>query len=163
MWPSLGMNLRLGSLPKMALATVALIAVEQIVTMLVAWGASVIGLDSSSLEGVFEDGVFGDPVARATVFITAVVLAPLFEEIFFRGLLFPSLRHRFGLGAAAVLSSFLFAVLHPYSLPGLAAIFLGALASCYAYEKTRSLWPSILAHAANNLMAYLGMIYLYGA
>jgi len=82
----------------------------------------------------------------------AVVLAPMIEEVLFRGLLYRWLRQRLPVGAAALLSALLHAGLHfdPAAIPRFTVTFvLFAL----LYEKTRSLWCPILAHGGHNLVA----------
>ncbi len=77
----------------------------------------------------------------------AIILAPLAEEIFFRGFLLKKL----GLWASAII----FAVLHfAYgSIVEIAAAFAIALLLSYLFVKTKSLWPSIIAHSLFNLLA----------
>ncbi|MBY0227794.1 MAG: CPBP family intramembrane metalloprotease [Gemmataceae bacterium] len=93
----------------------------------------------------------------AQVFIVAAILAPLVEEIFFRGALYTHL-HRLGAGWHRVLrflfatfaSSVLFAAIHPQGLlaiPPLAAL---ATAFCLARELRGSLLPAMIAHGINN-------------
>lgn len=97
-----------------------------------------------------------------TVFFT-VLFAPIFEELFFRGLLFARLfRANFAV-AAYLLSSLLFALMHEPSptngiLDWLLKLTLyGLMGAAFASvcRKTGKLWPAILAHASNNL---LGMV-----
>ncbi len=155
------LGLGVASWRKLVYSTVALTAVEQIIAMGIMVLATVIGFSLSSLESVLEDGVVGGRFDLVMIFIGAVILAPLLEEIMFRGILFPSLRARMGLWPAAILSSFVFGAIHLYSPPATVAITLGGIASCVAYERTRSLWPCILAHAANNGLAMASMMILY--
>lgn len=53
-----------------------------------------------------------DPIALGLLALTAVVLAPLFEETIFRGALLPVLAVRFGPLAGVLLSGLLFAMAH---------------------------------------------------
>jgi membrane protease YdiL (CAAX protease family) len=92
-----------------------------------------------------------------TIFDT-VILTPVFEEIVFRGLLFATLRRRFGMGNAAVLSAAIFGIAHGYGVLGFAAVFWSGLLWAWSYERTGSLLPSMAAHAADNLMASLSVI-----
>jgi membrane protease YdiL (CAAX protease family) len=80
-----------------------------------------------------------------------VVLAPVIEELLFRGTLFRSCRVRFGPGKAALLSSVIFAALHPDSL----SVFVSALTYVLAYTRTRSLWAPLLLHGLNNGVWFL--------
>jgi membrane protease YdiL (CAAX protease family) len=93
--------------------------------------------------------------------IEAVIWAPLFEEIAFRGVLYPILRTRLTPLPAAALSALVFAGAHTYSPGALVAIFLGAVASALVYERTRSLWPSMIAHAFNNMTAVAATVLIY--
>ena len=53
-----------------------------------------------------------DPIALAMSFLMIVVLAPLVEELFFRGWLFGALRGRLAAGATILITTFLFAIVH---------------------------------------------------
>ncbi len=87
--------------------------------------------------------------------LIGVVLAPLGEEIFFRGLLFTRLRDRFGLYIALALSSLLFAVVH-FDLARLMPLAVGGFGLAWIYQKTRSLYPAVVAHGVwNGLMIFL--------
>jgi uncharacterized protein len=90
-----------------------------------------------------------------------VVLAPLFEELAFRGLLFGTLRRKFAWSTSAVLSAAVFALAHGYGVLGFVSVFWSGLLWAWIYEKTGSLLPSILAHAANNLFVCLSILYLF--
>jgi membrane protease YdiL (CAAX protease family) len=84
-----------------------------------------------------------------------VILAPLFEEIIFRGLLFPTLHARFGSLPAIGGSALLFALAHGYGLVAFLAVFWSGLLWGWAYSRTGSLLPGMAAHAVNNgLVAY---------
>ncbi|MEM1598129.1 MAG: type II CAAX endopeptidase family protein [Pyrobaculum sp.] len=91
------------------------------------------------------------PVGEPTVAIQALALAPLVEEVMFRGLLFEEARQRLGTAAAYLISSLLFALLHS---PGLGAvpIFIIALSLAYAYHK-HGLPASVAIHFFQNAIA----------
>ena len=92
-----------------------------------------------------------DSAARRGIgLLVAVVLAPLCEEIVFRGFLFGALRTKTPTLAAAVVSSALFATVHWYSLVGWCMVFLMGLLFCWLFHRTNSLWPAILAHGLYN-------------
>ena len=97
-------------------------------------------------------------LARASSFwsaagylVSAAVLAPIFEEICFRGVLMPALASALRSPAwGIVVSSLVFAAVHPTGVPawpGLAVIV--ATSGVLAYQ-TRSLIPSIVMHAVHN-------------
>ncbi len=90
-----------------------------------------------------------------------VILAPFFEEVVFRGLLFAALRRRFGFAASAGLSAAIFALGHGYGAVGSLSVFWSGLLWAWAYEKTKSLLPAMGAHAAGNLMVALEVLGLF--
>ncbi len=77
------------------------------------------------------------------------ILAPIAEEIAFRGLFFGWLRQRLGFGAAAIVSASFFAVLHGVVLliPALMAV---GLALAWIAERSGSIWPAIVTHGVFN-------------
>ena len=88
----------------------------------------------------------------AGLLIVAVVWGPVGEEVFFRGFVLPGLIGRFGVPAAVVVSSGLFALFHLD--PGmLVPTFLLGAALAWIYLKTGSIWPSIMAHGMQNALA----------
>lgn len=89
----------------------------------------------------------------AVLAISTIVLAPIAEELFFRGMLHQSLRKRWRFLPAAVLSSALFGAAHldPLVIP---SIFALALVLTTMYERERSLWVPIVAHAAFNVVGF---------
>lgn len=82
--------------------------------------------------------------------VTSTTLAPISEEIVFRGWLFNALRRRLQLWLAILLSSLAFAAIHP-SLSFFTTFLFGSCAAIL-YYKTNNLWVSILVHALNNLL-----------
>lgn len=77
------------------------------------------------------------------------VLAPICEEIIFRGFLYSSLRHRIGMLPALLISSIIFAGIHFDKGGALMLLALGPVL-VMALERTRSLWPSMIAHGLWN-------------
>lgn len=86
-----------------------------------------------------------------------VVMAPISEELCFRGMLYGGLREKLPRVAAALLGGLVFGGLH--AITGISAvpplIFFGFLLSLL-YEKTGSVVPGILLHMLNNSVALLG-------
>jgi len=117
-------------------------------------------LSSHWADGLQENLIWGSwgLVARET--IGSAVWAPLGEELAFRGILYPALRKRFSVTPAAAISAAVFAVAHGYGMLGFAAVFWSGMLWAVAYERTGSLWPSIIAHAAGNLGATIGVVAL---
>jgi uncharacterized protein len=88
----------------------------------------------------------------ALVFVVAAVIAPIVEELLFRGLLYQWLRARLGIAVAVVLSAAIFSVVHviPLLFP---ALFLIGIVLALAFEYGRSLWVSIALHFFQNAFA----------
>lgn len=88
-------------------------------------------------------------------FLLICVLAPLVEEIIFRGFVYSGLRGQLSFPLAVVLSAAMFAAAHlnmaPASMVAVAGI---GVVLAYLYEHTRSLWPSILFHALHNILSF---------
>lgn len=91
-------------------------------------------------------------VELALVVAALGLFAPLCEEVAFRGFLQPVLRARSGDVWGVLSAAVLFAVLHLDPIGMAARIELGVLFGVLALW-TRSLWPAVAAHAANNLIA----------
>lgn len=92
------------------------------------------------------------------IFVQGVVLAPIVEEFVFRGVLFQTLWQRTGrVWLSAFVSGFLFAVIHPQFLAGLIPLTAIGTVLALLFAYTRSLVPSILLHAVNNLVAMLAL------
>ena len=85
--------------------------------------------------------------------IFAVTLAPLMEELFFRGFLYPVLARRLGVGSGIFLTSAAFAVLHGAQLKyswAVLIIFLVGLALTIVRAVTKSVAACFLLHVGYN-------------
>jgi membrane protease YdiL (CAAX protease family) len=118
------------------------------------------GVPSHWTEWFDEDLAWGGNGVLIASLLGTVVFAPILEEIVFRGLLYGTLRRRVGWPAAAVLSAAIFGVAHGYGVAGLGSVFASGLMWAIAYEKTRSLLPGMVAHAANNVSAACAVLAL---
>ena len=105
----------------------------------------------------------GDWGGAALVFIAGAILAPIVEELFFRGYVFKAWLVRWGAPTAYLVSAAIFAVPHlagitqgQWSL--LIPIFLIGLLFAWGFHRTRSLVPAIVAHAINNGIGLAALI-----
>jgi membrane protease YdiL (CAAX protease family) len=80
---------------------------------------------------------------------TGAIVAPLVEEMYFRGFLFPGLRQKYGWVKALFLSSGLFALAHVDPASLLPTFLLGCVLA-YVYQRSNSLWPGIILHFLIN-------------
>lgn len=100
-----------------------------------------------------------DPVSIAVVGVLASTLGPLFEEVFFRGLLQPVLARRWGVIAGIVLASLPFALLHGHQYSWswrhlLLVAYAGALFG-WQRHRTGSTGAATIMHAAYNLVLFV--------
>ncbi|MGB3453750.1 MAG: type II CAAX endopeptidase family protein [Moheibacter sp.] len=91
-------------------------------------------------------------------FITVCILAPILEEILFRGVLLRGLLQNGTSPIIAIfVSSLLFGAAHLNPWQFIAAGFLGAIFG-FVYYRTRSLWLCMFLHALNNTISFVFMI-----
>jgi membrane protease YdiL (CAAX protease family)/uncharacterized RDD family membrane protein YckC len=86
--------------------------------------------------------------------LAIVVLAPVAEEIFFRGFFFAGLRTKWSLWPSALLSGAVFGLVHAPTGPTAAIPLAGlGVGLAWLYNKTGSIYPCMLAHFLNNAIA----------
>jgi len=96
---------------------------------------------------IFE--IFNQLESPVWFFVTGAVIAPLVEEIFFRGFLFQGFRQKYGWLPALLLSSAIFGAAHLDPVSLIPTFVLGCVLA-YMYHRSNSVWPGILFHAAIN-------------
>lgn len=89
------------------------------------------------------------PWLRAYFVFLAVVLAPVVEEILFRGMLLPALAKRFGVTAAVLVTAMVFSSIHAH-VPSLVPLFILSASLSLAYLGTGSLVAPMVMHALFN-------------
>jgi uncharacterized protein len=82
--------------------------------------------------------------------VSAAVISPIYEEIFYRGFLYRWLRTRVGLKGAVLLSSLIFTIVHIPTYNVMPVNFFSGIIFALAYERTGSIWPSVLIHGLTN-------------
>ncbi|MGA0899282.1 MAG: CPBP family intramembrane glutamic endopeptidase [Luteolibacter sp.] len=90
-----------------------------------------------------------DPVVLILLVITATLIAPVCEEVVFRGYLHPILKKYGGVWVGALFSSLLFSVAHGNLAVALPLFLLGAIL-VWLYELTGSIWAPIAVHFCFN-------------
>ncbi len=102
--------------------------------------------------------------ALTMFFVMAVMLAPLLEEVLFRGLLLPTLRKRHDFALSALLVTVIFTGMHATQTgtywPPLVGIALCGWALAVLRERSGSLWPPIAFHAGFNFTAFLPIFFI---
>ena len=90
------------------------------------------------------------PEGVARLVVATVVLAPIFEEICFRGYLMPSLTKYVSTPVAVGASAVIFALVHQHGVGDTAQLLVVGLATGLVYARTRNLAASMAVHAAFN-------------
>ena len=126
----------------------------------VAWVGRLLGVEPEPTNLALMEAIADRP---ALILLLVVVLAPGYEELLFRRVLFGRLWRAGQPWLGLVLSSLVFALVH--EMPGLSAnhwpaltmllVVYGGMGAAFAwvYWRTGTLWAPIIAHATNNLVA----------
>lgn len=103
----------------------------------------------------------------AVMFFVTGFLAPIGEELIFRGVVFTGLR-KYNRFLAYAVSAFLFGFIHVMNSVFAGNIFemvqmipyaFSGLVFAYIYERTDNIWASILTHMTNNIFALLVILF----
>lgn len=86
-------------------------------------------------------------------FISAAIVSPIYEEIFYRGFLYRFFRSKYGLLTGMLISSFIFMIVHIPTFNSLPYTFLAGLVFAWTYEKTQSIYPAMIIHGLFNGIA----------
>ncbi len=112
------------------------------------------------------DSFFRTPLDAWMVALFGSFVAPAFEELAFRGFLYPALRRWTGMVGAAVLTSLPFALLHAqqvgHAFSPLLMVFIVSLALTAVRQRTGSVAASALVHATYNLSIFFAVFYASG-
>jgi membrane protease YdiL (CAAX protease family) len=128
-------------------------------TAAVSVAVSQIGLEPQGVKQAMR--IAQDPKALLIGLALLAGLAPLVEELVFRGLLYGWLEGRWGSGIAFIGSSLAFAAAHVELAHVILVLPLGLVFGWLRW-RSGSLWPSLVAHMANNGLAVVAAAYLQG-
>ncbi len=93
------------------------------------------------------------------LFILSVFFAPFFEEIIFRGFIYPSFKEKFHAPFSIITSSLIFSLFHQDIFVAFGIFVLGIILT-YIFEKTENLWICIGLHFSNNFFANISIFLL---
>jgi len=99
----------------------------------------------------------GDPTAMALLVVFAVVLAPIVEEIIFRGGIYRFLKSQTTILPAQIISGTFFAVMHGNLMSFLPLVIVGILLA-RVYERSGNIIVSMLFHACFNAFSLLMLL-----
>lgn len=103
-------------------------------------------------ELVIEAKEYSDLVA---LFIMGSFLAPLGEEIYFRGMVYPAFKNKWGMLGGLMASGLFFSLLH-FDIVRFVPLMLGGIGLAFIYEKSGSLFACMIAHGLwNGIMILL--------
>lgn len=142
---------------------------QRLIVLAIAALAERLGADLPVVQQTFRE-IAQQPGAVPLFVVTTVLLAPVAEEVIFRGVLFQGLRCRMSFWLAALVSAALFTVPHLFEGGGLLAggiISSGILPLGIVFaalvERRGSLLPAVVAHATYNAIGVATLILLPGA
>lgn len=110
------------------------------------WLLTIFGVDTQG-DQIFQ--MFDQLESPAWLFVVGAIVAPIVEEIFFRGFLFQGFRQKYGWMPALFLSSAIFGAAHLDPVSLIPTFVLGCVLAV-VYHRSNSVWPGILFHAAIN-------------
>ncbi len=134
------------------------VAAAAALVSVIVYSATLIGLGFDAPEQSEVQSFFDSTAALPLTGFALVIMAPLSEEIFFRGFIFPGLIRPLGLAGAMVATGILFGAFHITGSDTVALVLpfslIGAL-FCWLYYRTGSLWPSIITHFLFNSVGFV--------
>jgi membrane protease YdiL (CAAX protease family) len=134
-------------------------ATQLVLVVLIAVLYPLFGIDTEQVGTSAEELTSSATDAIGVVLLVAIVAvaAPLFEELFYRGLWLRAVERRWGTGWAVVTSSLVFGLIHfqVYDLPALIGF---GLVVAVLTVRTGRLGPAIWAHVAFNLTAVISLL-----
>lgn len=128
----------------------------------VCWGLQMLSgmlMDGLRIPAVEQESVqllraAAHPLNRVLLGVTAIVLAPVAEEVLFRGLLYPAIKQAGFPRLALWLTALLFAAIH-LNLATLLPLVMLALALAWLYERTNNLLAPVVAHSLFNTVNFV--------
>lgn len=112
-----------------------------------------LGIDTQGDE-IFD--IFNQLESPVWFFLVGAVIAPIVEELFFRGFLFQGFRQKYGWLPALLLSSAIFGVAHLDPVSLIPTFILGCVLA-YVYHRSNSVWPGIIFHATINSLSLIAV------
>jgi len=95
-----------------------------------------------------------------SLWLAFIIIAPVVEELFFRGFLFKGIEHsKLGPAGAVVITSLLWSIMHvQYDVYSIISLFTGGLLLGLARAKSNSIYTPIVMHILQNIIATIETI-----
>lgn len=151
-WADIGL---VRTTPSWIAASFGLFIALRVVVVLVAALLAQFGITSMQPQAIAPEGFSW--VGAIGMLVFAGVVVPIAEEIFFRGVVYRWLRDKWGVAVGAIVSGVVFGIAHLEPATAIPAAIMGVTLAL-VFEKSKSLWPSILIHILNNVTA-IGLLY----
>ena len=124
------------------------------------WDASEFIVNKIGLPMLWWNGENVAPIKTLSDFLILLIFPVFFcsvlEEVLYRGYILTATLQRLDPKLAFLINSLIFASIHYAYGPGtILFIFLLNFIPCWLYFKSKSIYPSILFHSVNNLIAYV--------
>ncbi|MGE6415583.1 CPBP family intramembrane glutamic endopeptidase [Planococcus kocurii] len=133
-----------------AVWTITLIVVS--ILLVIAMSFMGVGTENSKTESLQSQMTL---LNFAIGFVSAAIISPIYEEIFYRGFLYRFFSIRYGVLSGMMISSIIFTVVHIPTFNTLPVNFVSGLIFSWVYQKTGSIIPSILIHGIFNGIAVI--------
>ncbi|MGD9174197.1 MAG: CPBP family intramembrane metalloprotease [Desulfobacterales bacterium] len=113
----------------------------------------IIHLVGINLSGLFQMRLPSESSRLVTFLLVGALIAPIAEEIFFRGILYSFFR-RWGIPTAVILSTILFILPHSSGTTLPVTQLIGGILFAVSYEIEKNLWVPIMIHSLGNLAIF---------
>lgn len=135
--------------------TIIIIPIASLITIAILF-ASGQPLENPQIDFLLPEGL--SAINAFYMLILAGILAPLGEELLFRGVLYTFIRERWGIWIGVVASALIFGLIHGNLAVGITAFILG-IVTALVFEYSKSLWTAVIVHAINNSLK-IAVLYL---
>ncbi|MDD5528498.1 MAG: type II CAAX endopeptidase family protein [bacterium] len=125
--------------------------------MIILFALVILGKGFLEIPGVFYSNqlflrFLEKPIVIFFIIFSSAVLAPLAEELFSLGVIYPILKTKIGADGAILVSGIIFSSMHGIFL---FSLIVEGIIKATLYEKTNSLIPSIIVHSLSNVSLIL--------
>lgn len=151
-WKEVGLQRPLTSYWKLTIKWIIILIISGILLSYVIEFLFNIGTDNSKTESL---QTRLSTINFVIAFVSAAIISPIYEEIFYRGFLYRWFRAKYGLIVGMLISSFIFTIVHIPTFNTLPYTFLSGLIFAWTYEKTNSVYPAMIIHGTFNGLAII--------